>query len=89
MTGEREGTVKGRRRQGGWGDQMQLISVICAGILGQSICGGLEPSRNRAVVPARQAILASGIDSFVSIPWNRFLGSIKVLKYHLWLSEHL
>ncbi len=51
MTGGREG--KGEEGQGGWGDQMQLISVICAGILGQSIYGGFEPSRNRVVVLAR------------------------------------
>ncbi len=30
---------------------------------------GLEPSRNRVVVPARQATYAAGIDSWESIPW--------------------
>jgi hypothetical protein len=76
MTDGRGG--KGEEEARWLGDQMQLISVICAGILGQSIYRCLEPSRNRVVVPARQAILAGGIDSFVSIPWNRFVGFLKV-----------
>ena len=30
---------------------------------------GLEPSRNRVIVPARHSTLASGIGSLASIPW--------------------
>jgi hypothetical protein len=41
-----------------------------AGIFKQ-LMGGQEPSRNRFVVPARHRLAES-------IPWNRFLGSIKV-----------
>jgi hypothetical protein len=43
-----------------------------------TINGGYEPSRNRVVVPVRQAIWAGGIDSLESIP--RLL---IVLKYRL------
>jgi hypothetical protein len=73
--------VKGRRRQDGWGDQMKLISVICAGSLGQSIYGGLEPSRNMVgrtgssgYISKRNLFLC--IDSLESIP--RLHQSLKI-----------
>jgi hypothetical protein len=52
--------------------------VACAGILEHSM-----EARNRVGIglsyrPARLHRLAE------SIPWNRFLGSLKVLKCHLW-----
>ncbi len=46
-----------------------------------NIYEGQEPSRNRVLVPARQATYRLA----ESIPWNRFLGSIEVLKYRLWI----
>ncbi len=42
---------------------------------------GQEPSRNRVLVPARQATYRLA----ESIPWNRFLGFIEVSKYRLWI----
>jgi hypothetical protein len=45
-----------------------------AGIYEQSM-GAVEPSRNRVILPARQATKAGGIDSLESIP-----GLLKSLK---------
>jgi hypothetical protein len=49
------------------------LSPNCAGILEQSL-GAKEPSMNRVVVPARQTTFRPA----ESIPWNQFLGSLKV-----------
>ncbi len=43
----------------------------------RTICGGQESSRNRVVVPARQAAKTGGINSLESIP--RLLKSLKIL----------
>ncbi len=43
-----------------------LIPIQCWNF--RTIYGGQEPSRNRIVVPARQATQAGGIDSLESIP---------------------
>jgi hypothetical protein len=53
------------------------IPALCAGIIAQSM-GGKEQSRNRVVVPARQATQAGGNDSLESI-----LGLLKSLKFGL------
>ncbi len=56
---------------------LTIPSLICAGILEQSV-----GARNRVGIglsyrPARLH-KAGGIDSLESIPWNQFLGSLKV-----------
>jgi hypothetical protein len=44
--------------------------------------GGMEPIRNRVVVPAPQV---HGLAELV--PWNRFLGSLKVIKIRAQILE--
>ncbi len=50
-----------------------LIQVQCWNF--ETIYGGQEPSRNRVVIPARQATQPGGIDS-----WESILGLLKSLK---------
>ena len=53
--------------------QKDLFRSLCWNC--ETIYGGKEPSRNKVVVPARQATRADGIDALESI-----LGRLKNLK---------
>ncbi len=63
-------------REGGWGSNLRLAGPRKRPVLEfLTIFGGGKPSRNRVVVPARQATQPGGIGSLESI-----LGLLKNLK---------
>ncbi len=61
--------------------QRMVFTSLCSlcGNL-ETIYGSQEPRRNRIFVPARQATYRLA----EPIPWNRFLGPLKVQKFGLW-----